>query len=369
MSGIVNVKLSKKPCYDVYIEKGFSRLGKVLENFELKGKKCCIITDTNVEPLYSEKVKTTLSSIFSTIEIYSFEAGENSKNIDTVMSIIDFLVDKNFNRQDVLFALGGGVVGDVTGFAASIYMRGIEYIQLPTTLLSMVDSSVGGKTGVDFKAYKNIIGAFKMPKLVYISTNSLNTLTARQYYSGMGEVLKYGLIMDAGFYSWILENMYGIFDLNSETMEEMIKCCVELKARIVDQDPYESGLRKILNFGHTIGHAIEKYKGFTLYHGECVSLGIICASYISWKKNMLSMEEFYEIRDMFVPFNLPISIDLLDIEEIIRLTKKDKKNNDDKVKFVLLKKVGKSVWDEVVTDEEMKDALNQINFSEEDLKE
>lgn len=369
MSSVLNVKLNKKPCYDIMFEKSFQALGPAVKELGFAGTKCCIITDSSVGPLYAEKVTNQLKKAFNEVYTYTFEAGEENKNLDVVRDALKFLVEHKFNRKDVIAAVGGGVVGDLAGFTASLYMRGIDFIQIPTTLLACVDSSVGGKTGVDFDGYKNMIGAFKMPRLVYINTSTLKSLTARQYYSGMGEVLKYGLIMDGAFYEWILENMYGIFDLKADILGEMIERCCELKARVVEQDPFETGLRKTLNFGHTIGHAIEKYKNFELMHGECVALGSVCAAYISWKKGMLDMEDFYEIRDMFVPFNLPITITDIDPNDIIELVKSDKKATDKGVSFCLLKKVGKAVISDDVTEQEMLDAIGQIHFTEDDAKE
>ena len=262
--------------------------------------------------------------------------------------------------------MGDGVTGYLAGFTASIYIRGIDVIQIPTSLLAQVDSSIGGKTGVDFDQYKNMVGAFYMPKLVYINTKTLDTLDARQFYSGMAEVMKYGLIMDASFYEWILEKMYEIHDRDSAVLEEMIETCCMCKQRIVERDPYENGERAILNFGHTLGHAIEKYMDFKLLHGECVALGCVCAAYISWKKEKLSMDEYYEVRDMFVPFNLPITITDIEPEKIVALTKSDKKSDAGGIKFILLKKVGKAFIDTTVTEEEMLAAVKEIYFSDED---
>lgn len=370
MSKLINVKYNKKPCYDICIEKNFKALaGKIGEIYEGK-KKACIVTDSTVGPLYAETLTNAVKDCFSEIVVFTFKAGEESKNMDTVQDGMEFLLKNNFTRKDVILALGGGVVGDTAGFIASIYMRGIDFIQIPSTLLACVDSSVGGKTGVDYKGYKNIVGAFKMPRLVYINTGLLSSLTARQYYSGMGEVLKYGLIMDAKYYEWILDNMYGIFDLKPSILEEMIEKSCLCKQKVVESDPLEEGLRKILNFGRTLGHAIEKHVNFKLLHGECVALGMICAAHISWKRGMISMEDFFEIRDMMVPFNLPITIEDIDVKEVVKLTKNDKKNDSGskKAKFVLLSKVGKAVFDEEVSDEEMLTALAEIHYTEEDMK-
>ena len=236
-------------------------------------------------------------------------------------------------------------------------------------MLAQADSSIGGKTGVDFDSYKNMVGAFKMPRLVYMNLSVLKTLEERQFYSGFAEVMKSALIKDAPFYEWLIENMYEICERDLNTLEEMVIRTCSIKKMVVEKDPTEQGDRALLNLGHTIGHAIEKYKNFELYHGECVALGTVAAAYISWKKEMLSMEEFYEIRDMFVPFYLPISVENIDPQEILKLTKSDKKMEAGTIKIILLKKIGKAVIDRTVTDEEILAAIEEINFSEEDAHE
>ncbi len=195
---------------------------------------------------------------------------------------------------------------------------------------------------------------------------ALQTLEDRQYFAGFAEVMKHGLIKDAPFYEWLIENMYEICERDLTVLQEMMVRSCNVKRLVVEKDPTEQGDRALLNFGHTIGHAIEKARGFELYHGECVALGAVAAAYISWKRELLAMEEYYEIRDMFVPFYLPISVDKLDVQEILRLTKSDKKMESGQIKFVLLKKIGKAVIDRTVTDEEIIAAINEINFSEED---
>jgi 3-dehydroquinate synthase len=208
-----------------------------------------------------------------------------------------------------------------------------------------------------------------MPKLVYMNLSTLKQLDDRQFYAGFAEVMKSALIKNAGFYEWLLEHMYEIHDRDLDTLEEMVVQSCTVKKLVVEKDPTEKGDRALLNFGHTIGHAIEKDRNFEMLHGECIALGMVAAAYISWKHNWLSKEEYYEVRDMFVPFNLPISIDNIDPDEILRLTKSDKKMEAGQIKFVLLKKVGKAVVDRTVTDEEILDAINEIYFSEEDAKE
>ena len=300
--------------------------------------------------------------------VHAFPAGEAHKTLDTVKDIYKTLIDGGFDRRDLLIALGGGVVGDITGYAAATYLRGVDFVQIPTTLIAQSDSSIGGKTGVDFDGYKNMVGAFYMPKLVYMNVSVLKELDDRQYYAGFAEVMKHGLIKDALFYEWLLDHMYEIHDREDAVLEEMIMRSSTVKKLVVEKDPKEQGDRALLNFGHTIGHAIEKAMHFEMLHGECIALGMVAAAYISWKHNWLSMDEYYEVRDMFVPFNLPISIDSIDPEEILKLTKADKKMESGQIKFVLLKKVGKAVIDRTVTDEDILAAIREIYFSDEDEK-
>lgn len=367
MSERMTVSYQKKPCYDIIFTNGFAELSEEFRaNESWKVRKVCIVTDSNVEPLYARAVKDAISPYVKVCEVFAFPAGEANKNLRTVQDLYAFLIEKQFDRKDMLAALGGGVVGDLTGFAAATYLRGVDFIQIPTTLLSQVDSSIGGKTGVDFDAYKNMVGAFYMPKLVYMNLDTLQTLEARQFYNGFAEVMKHGLIKDSKYYEWLIANMYEICDRDPDTLLALVKRSCEIKRAVVEKDPTEQGERALLNFGHTLGHAIEKNSGFTMMHGECVALGCVAAAFISWKKERIEMEEYYEIRDMFVPFNLPISVDELDIDRIVELTKSDKKMNAGQIRFVLLDKIGKAVLDDTVTEEEMRAALDELNFKEED---
>lgn len=364
MSERLTIHQNRKPIYDIVFTDGFLELPQCLEELGYQGRNAVIVTDTTVQPLYADAVAAEVNKVCARCLIHAFPAGESNKNMDTVLKILAEMVEEKIGRKDLIIALGGGVVGDVAGFAAAIYMRGIDVIQIPTTLLSQVDSSVGGKTGVDFEQYKNMVGAFKMPRLVYSNCETLSTLDARQFYSGMAEVLKYGLIMDASFYEWILSKMYEIHDRDHAVLTEMVRHCCTCKQRIVERDPFEEGDRALLNFGHTIGHAIEKYKNFELLHGECVALGAVAAAYISWKREKLSTEEYYEIRDMFVPFKLPITVEEIDPEEILKLTKSDKKASSGQLKFILLKKVGKAYIDTMITDEEILAGIREILYTE-----
>lgn len=365
MSKRMTVNLKNKPCYDIIFTDSFNELIPEIENLDLAGRRFCIVTDSNVDPIYGEELLKVLSEKASKVVKYVIPAGEENKNLDNIKEIYKFLIEEKFDRKDCLVALGGGVVGDMTGYAAATYLRGIDFIQVPTTLLAQADSSIGGKTGVDFDGYKNMVGAFKMPRLVYMNLSTLKTLPDRQYFAGFAEIMKHGLIKDEFFYTWLIDNLYEICDKDPATLEEMLTRSCDIKRMVVEKDPTEQGDRALLNFGHTIGHAIEKFMDFQLYHGECVALGCVCAAFISWKKELLTKDEYYEIRDMFVPFNLPISVDKLDYDKVLELTKSDKKMNNGVIRFVLLKKIGKAVIDETVSDDDIKAALEEINFDEE----
>lgn len=369
MANRMTINYEKKPCYDIVFTRDFELLLDELQALDVENRRVAVIADTNTAGLFGDTVRGLLEGHCRKVILHVFPAGEANKTLDTVKEIYKDLIEEQFDRKDLLIALGGGVVGDITGYAAATFLRGVDFVQIPTTLIAQSDSSIGGKTGVDFDGYKNMVGAFYMPKLVYMNIGALKELDDRQFYAGFAEVMKHGLIKDAAFYEWLLDNMYEIHDRDPEVLEEMVMRSCSVKKLVVEKDPTEKGERALLNFGHTIGHGIEKAMKFEMLHGECIALGMVAAAYISWKHNWLSMEEYYEVRDMFVPFNLPISIDAIDPEEIVRLTKSDKKMEAGQIKFVLLKKVGKAVIDRNVTDDEILDAVREIYFSDEDMRE
>ena len=357
---------NKKPCYDIVFSHTFEELPQELQDLGAENRKICIYTDSNVEKLYAKQIQELLEPVCRKVILFSFPAGEEYKTLDTIKEAYKTLIEAGFDRKDLILALGGGVVGDMAGYTAATYLRGIDFVQVPTTLLAQSDSSIGGKTGVDFDGYKNMVGAFHMPRLVYMNLATLKTLDARQFYNGFAEVMKHGLIKDAIFYEWLIDKMYEICERDLDTLEEMIMRSCTVKKLVVEKDPTEQGERALLNFGHTIGHAIEKYKNFTLSHGECVALGCVAAAFISWKHELITMEEYYEVRDMFVPFNLPISVEDIDPQEVLRLTKSDKKMKDGTLQFILLKRVGKAMRDTSVTDEDILAALDELIFKDED---
>ena len=277
MSKCINVKYEGKPLYNIVIEQSFDKLAEEFDKLGVTGRKLCIVSDSNVAPLYAKHIEEQLLKTGNKVFTFVFEAGEANKNLDTVEDVYEFLIKNHFDRKDMLVALGGGVVGDLTGFTAATYLRGISFIQVPTSLLAQVDSSIGGKTGVDFRAYKNMVGAFYQPKLVYMNISVLKSLSDRLFNSGFGEIIKHGLIKDAAYYEWLRDNISNIKSRNSDALEQMIYVSCNIKREVVEKDPKEKGDRALLNYGHTLGHAIEKLMDFKLYHGECVTLGMIAA--------------------------------------------------------------------------------------------
>lgn len=323
----------------------------------LKNTKICIVTDSNVVDLYAKKLKDILNTYFETVVIFAFNSGESNKNIETIQKLYGFLINNQFERKDLLLACGGGVTGDMAGFAAATYLRGVDYIQVPTTLLAQVDSSIGGKTGVDFLQYKNMIGAFKQPKLVYINKDALRTLPSGQFASGMAEAIKSAMIKDAAYVDYLWENREKIQGFASDELQKTIQASCKIKREVVEKDPTEKGERALLNFGHTIGHAIEKLSNFSLYHGECVALGMVAATWISMEMGNLQEDALSSCEKILRAYHLPVSLKdrpnlgHLDDEDILRATKSDKKMENGRVKFVLLKDVGNAYISRDVTDE------------------
>ena len=373
----LTVRHEGRDIYDIVYSGDFTNLSMYFHKLNPdKTKKICIVCDSKVAELYLEKLKAICSMDFSKIISFVFSEGEENKNLDTIKELYIELINEHFERNDILLALGGGVTGDMCGYAAATYLRGVDYIQIPTSLLADVDSSIGGKTGVDFDNFKNMIGAFHMPKLVYINLGTLRTLDKRQFWSGMGEVVKSALIKDEKLYYYLKENIDEITSLentskNTDVLTEIVYRCNIIKKNVVEEDPFETkGERVLLNFGHTLGHAIEKYMNFEFLHGECVSIGCILASYISRDKGLLSYKDVEDI-DTFIRtyFNIPeLRLTEEDMDKIVEITHSDKKSYGDVIKFILLKRVGKAYIDQTVTDEEMIAGINEINFTEEDEK-
>lgn len=366
MTDKIMVHLNELPVYDIVLREDFLLLADEVKKLNIENKKLCIVTDQIVGELYLQEVSEILSPCCHKVISYIFPAGEKNKNLFTVQKLYELLILSKFDRGDMLVALGGGVVGDLCGFAAATYLRGIDFIQIPTTLLSQVDSGIGGKTGVDFDAYKNMVGAFHMPKLVYSNISTLLTLPDNQFSSGMGEVIKHGLIKDKGYYQWLLRSAETIWARDLPACRKMVMGSNLIKKDVVEKDPTEQGDRMLLNFGHTLGHAIEKLKDFTLLHGECVALGSLAAMYISCLRGTISPEEINDFRHVLKVFHIPDSVSGLLKEDVIKATKNDKKMESGVIKFVLLREIGSSYVDRTVTEDEMALALDSI-FMQEDL--
>lgn len=353
------VKLGENS-YDICFTDTFDSLCDELEKINAP-QKLLIVTDSNVAPLYADEVNKILENAGYDSEVYVFPAGEENKHMDTILGICGACVKHDMDRKSMIIALGGGVVGDMAGFAASIYMRGIRFIQLPTTLLSQSDSSVGGKTGIDFMESKNILGAFWQPKLVFINVSTLKTLPEIQFVSGMGEVIKHGIIRNREFYEFIKNNVELIKSLDSNTLIKMSKTNCAIKAGVVECDERESGLRAILNFGHTIGHAVESAYNFTMTHGECVGLGMLAVSKLAKDRGMISDSDLKDIEATLLSYGFSTREKLPEKSEILRFMHKDKKKADGKLSFVLPVRIGETVRTQDVTEQEILSAIEYIS--------
>jgi len=308
--------------YDILIEK--------LPEIEIN-KKVAIITNPKVSGLHINYLTNKLKA--KELIIITLPDGEEYKNWQSIEYVLDRLFDAKFDRNSVLIAFGGGVIGDMTGFAASIFLRGVKFIQIPTTLLAMVDSSVGGKTGINNKYGKNLIGSFYQPEAVYIDTHFLSTLEKREFSAGMAEIIKMAVMFDKEFF----ENIKN----DKLTLEEMIKRAVELKAEVVNQDEKEKGVRSVLNYGHTFGHVIENLTNYKTYlHGEAVAIGMVMANELSKELGFLSEKEAEEIKKLLKRYNLPTDFNINDPEEFYAHFFLDKKTTDNKIKFIIPQNLG-----------------------------
>lgn len=358
----ITIKTPTKTDYDIVLETSYDGLSSELDTLMCKNKKICLISDVNVYPIYGDKIKDIFESKGNTVTNVILDDGNISKSLEDVEECYKTLLENQFSRSDFLVALGGSVVADFTGFVAATYKRGLKYIQLPTTLQSMCDSSIGGKVSLDLNKYRNVISLFYTPTLVYTNTYCLETLNDSDYFGGFAEIMKTAIIKSASAYEWLIENLYEICDKDQQMIMDMIEQTLNIKKIYVEKDMLDLNERNVLNLGNPIGYALEYVKGNSMKHGECLALGIICAAHISMKREMLSLDEYLEIRDMFVPFNLPITIEDIDVDEIVNIIKTNKKHEG----IVLLKKIGKAVSVNDVSDEELKEALKEIRFSDED---
>lgn len=330
--------------YNIVIDKGIlPKSGNMIKEVT-SAERVAVITDDTVDKLYSDIVMKSLSDAgFETFK-FVFPHGEKSKNISTFSSILEFLAESGLTRTDALVALGGGVVGDVAGFAAASYLRGIDFIQIPTTLLACVDSSVGGKTAIDLKAGKNLAGAFYQPKLVIADFETLSTLTDGIFADGMAEVIKYGVIFDKAFFEFLRDNEA------KDNLEYVITRCVELKRDIVNADEKEKGVRALLNFGHTVGHAIEKCSGYKIPHGSAVAVGMVIISRAAYKCSFCGENYADIIASLNKKYSLPVSTDFSS-SELFSAAMADKKRSGDKIKLIIPESLGNCAIKSVPTSE------------------
>ena len=319
MNDRITVHRDGKNIYDIVLKSSFDQLAEEVSHLKAEGQKFCVVTDSHVAPLYLDEVMSCLSSQ-GRVDSFVFPAGEAQKNLNTVRELYRFLIQKRYDRNDILVALGGGVVGDLCGFGAATF-------------------------------------------LVYTSTKTLLTLSEEQYISGMGEIIKHGLIKNREYYQWIQKHAEQIKKRDSQTCLEMILESDKIKRDVVEKDPMEKGERALLNFGHTLGHAVEKLMDFQMLHGQCVALGCVGAAWLSAKRNLLPQQETEDICKTFQTFGLPINLKHSGLEEqaILEATKSDKKMDAGMIKFILLHKIGEAFVDRTVTDKEILDTVKFLS--------
>ncbi len=339
--------------YDIEIGTGLPEAGGRLQDLAL-GKKMAVVTNPTVKELYGKPFIDSLKAAGFLVMSIDIPDGEQYKNLDWANSIYTALLINSFDRKSALVALGGGVIGDLTGFAAATFMRGVPFVQVPTTLLAMVDSSVGGKTGVNHAMGKNMIGAFYQPKKVLMDLTVLKSLPKEEFLSGMAEVIKYGVIADAEFFQYLEDNRKKILGLDMDALGHIIRRSCEIKAGVVSSDERESGLRAILNFGHTVGHAIETAQNYKMRHGEAVAIGMVCASRLSCRTGLSEASIPERVEKLIKSYGLPTELSALKrvpgVSELTDIMQVDKKAEEGRIRFVLPKKIGEVViakeWDD-----------------------
>jgi 3-dehydroquinate synthase len=339
--------------YDIEIGTGLDQAGARLQGLGF-GQKIALVTNPTIKKLHGQRVVDSLKAAGFLVMSIEIPDGEQYKNLDWANAIYTALLTNAFDRKSALVALGGGVIGDLTGFVAATFMRGVPFVQVPTTLLAMVDSSVGGKTGVNHPMGKNMIGAFYQPKKVLMDLSVLKTLPKEEFLSGMAEVIKYGVIWDAEFFDYLDKNREKILSLDPHALSHIIKRSCEIKAEVVSKDEREGGLRAILNFGHTVGHAIETAENYTMRHGEAVAIGMVYASRLAHKTGLCDASVPERVEKLIKSYGLPTNITALSrkpsVTELMDTMQIDKKAEGGKVKFVLPKTIGEVVitkeWEE-----------------------
>ncbi|WP_022670925.1 3-dehydroquinate synthase [Hippea alviniae] len=332
---IRQIAVNVNPKYSVFV--GENLKDEIIEF--IRDKRVFVITDSNLFSFYRDFLNELSQHLFV------FEAGEESKNINTLMKIYDFLLDKSADRHSLILAFGGGVVGDIVGFAAATYMRGAKLVQLPTSLLAMVDSSIGGKTGINYGGYKNIVGSFYQPEAVFVDVGFLKTLPEREYLSAFAEVVKYGMIRDKKLFEFLENSVDALKNRDLDSLQFVVERSIKNKVEIVVEDEKEKNIRALLNFGHTFAHAIESITNYKRYlHGEAVSIGMVMASRLAEKLGYMSRDESDRLKSLLSSLGLPVQVDFhIKPEQVYEIMLKDKKNRDGVLRFVLTVGIGNSI--------------------------
>ncbi len=322
------------------------------------GQRGAIITDETVAPLYGKRLREWLEAGGFKLQLCTVPAGEKSKSLDQVAALYDKLLDAGLDRKSFIVALGGGVVGDLAGYVAATYLRGIPFVQIPTTLLAQVDSSVGGKVGVNLPRGKNLVGAFYQPRLVLVDTRTLETLPIREYRAGLAEVIKYGIIWDAALFSQLETEADRMLKRDLSLLEGIIARCCAIKAEVVSRDEREDGLRAILNFGHTIGHAIEAVTEYGRYlHGEAIAVGMVQAARLSQRRARLDAADVDRIRKILEKYGFDVSCKSFGANDLLPVMKRDKKSLAGKMRFVLARRIGEVFVTDEVTESDVQEVL------------
>jgi 3-dehydroquinate synthase len=353
----VDIPTSQKKSYDMVVgislEDAASDIARLYPN-----STCFIITDSNVYELYGKRFEKWLIKCGIKAHAINFKAGEKSKTRQTKEYLEDCILKLGVKRDSIIIALGGGVVGDIAGFTAATIQRGIPFIQIPTTLLAQVDSSVGGKVAVNHPLGKNLIGVFYQPKQVYIDPSTLSTLSDSEYQNGLAEVVKYGVVLDENFFCYLERNWINVIRRDIKTLTYIIERCCSLKAEVVKRDELETSYRRILNFGHTIGHAIELLSKFKVGHGSAVSIGMMIEGRIAERVGILSRNSVHQITALLLLFGLPIRVpNDLKISDILKATQQDKKAVGSKINYTLLSRIGNGVINVALSNQDVKRAL------------
>ena len=331
--------------YIVYLGKNiFHQLPILIDKKNIFGK-ILLVIDKNVNKYYSDLIHLTIKNSDLSAKQIIVASTEKNKSFSTLQKIHTALIKNNFGRDSAIVAIGGGIVGDIAGFAASTYMRGIKYIQVPTTLLSSVDSSVGGKTGINFNETKNVIGSFYQPEFVLIDTNFFHTLPQEEMLCGLGEITKYCYLTNNRFFNYVEKNIEKILANDEDVIKRIIIESIKFKGGVVEADEKESGIRKVLNFGHTFAHAYEVDQNHKLKHGQAVIVGITTALYLSKMMNLLNKKDFDKYLKLQLRFTEKIKLKNIDKQNLLRIMARDKKNMQNEIKFVLLSEVGKIITD------------------------